>query len=605
MSQTLKTKDGIVINNIPDDVDLNGPDMRQRVAEERAKRDGTAMPTPPMETPAAQDPTPSVVPPTGLERAGNLAMEGVAGFNRATLGTADFLTSPLQAIAQVGGFDLPTFSEQGTPRGAFAGDGLATDMAAGAGELANLSAVSGGILRKAAQSLDDVVRFVAPSSRDATTLNVIRTLGNTTAADDIALGGVSGAGGAGGGELGVLLGGENFRDIGKFTGEVVSPAAWMGATQSLMRVGKSLIDNTADVAPSTANLKTASQLLYNKLDEAGVTTSQPSTAALTNQLNKFMSVNEVSRLSGQGPLYNTLQGIKKEAEANGGLTFGLLNDIVSGMRKRAKGNTDQASSITREAADLLDSFLDTAALNVPVGSANLDASEVRNAARGLWRRSSVAKNIDDMMETALIDSEETGKSFVPAFRKKLNNLRKPDSEEGKFLTKKEKEMIGEVIRGGGVEKMLNLAGSIGFSSNDLIRSIIIGGATTAVVTGTVMSGPAVGAGAGGAIVGVTLIADVLKGRAANIFKKNATAMRAYMRAGSNAEDITRLYTRSTPRAERDPTDLTALFLENQVDLAALRDTGLGKMPLVSDAVALGIGAESIMIEEAQQQPPQQ
>jgi hypothetical protein len=122
-----------------------------------------------------------------------------------------------------------------------------------------------------------------------------------------------------------------------------------------------------------------------------------------------------------------------------------------------------------------------------------------------------------------------------------------------------------------------------------------------------MSGPAVGAGAGGAIVGVTLIADVLKGRAANIFKKNATAMRAYMRAGSNAEDITRLYTRSTPRAERDPTDLTALFLENQVDLAALRDTGLGKMPLVSDAVALGIGAESIMIEEAQQQqqPPQQ
>jgi hypothetical protein len=557
---------------------------------------GTVMPMPPME--AAQAPTPSVTPPTGLERAGNLAMEGISGFNRAGLASADFLTSPLQALAQVGGFDLPTFSEQGTPRGAFAGDGLATDVAASAGELSNLSAVSGGILRKAAQSLDDVIRFIAPSSRDATTLNVVRTLGNTTAADDIALGAVSGGGGAAGGEAAASVVGEEFKDTGRLLGEVVSPAVWVGATQSLLRVGRNMLDNTAAAAPTPQELKNTSRLMYNKLDEAGVTTDGPSTALMQNRINKFIADNNINTATGTGAISSRLRAIAKEAEA-GGVSFGFLDQAQTSLQKLAGTATDTPAKLARDASDMLGSFLADAAPNIPIGAEGLNAQGVVDAAKSLWRRGSVAENIDEIVKTAAIDSDNTGVSYLATFRKKLNDLRKPNSKEGRFLTAKEKDMIGEAIKGGRVENFLKLASNIGFNSNDLVRSVL--------VTSLVGSGGFAAGGAGGsaaAILGATAIGSIAEAGANNIFKRNATAMRAYMRAGSNAEDITRLYMRTTPRAKRDPAELTKLFLVNQVDLTALRDTGLGKMPLVADSVALGIVAQSMMSEEAKQ-PPQQ
>lgn len=557
---------------------------------------GGSFPTPPMESGQALASAPA---PTGLQRAGNIAMEGISGFNRAGLATADFLTSPLQGLAQLGGFDLPTFSDAGTPRGAFAGQGLATDVASGAGELANLSASAGGVLRAASQSLDDVVRFIAPSSRDATVANVIRTLGNTSIADDLVLGGVSGAGGALGGEVAAAIGGEGARGTGELLGNVVSPAVWIGTTQSLIRVGKSLINNTTDVAPTAAQLKNASRLMYRKLDEAGVTTNGPSTTMMQGRIAAFVRDNNISTATGTGAVATRLRAIAKQAD-QGGVSYGFLDQAQTSLEKLAGTATDTPAKLARDASDMLGSFLAEASPNIPMAAQGLNADEVVNAAKSLWRRGSTAANIDKIIETSLIDAENTGGSYLKAFRKQLNDLRKPDSKEGRFLTTKEKGMIGEAIKGGKFENLMRLASNIGFNSNDLVRSVLV---TSAIGAAGAQAGGVAGSGA--AILGATLVGEAATIIANNIFKRNATALRAYMRAGSNAEDITRLYMRTTPRAERDPAELTSLFLTNQVDLSALRQTGLGKMPLVADSVAMGIVAQGIIREEeAQAQQPQ-
>tara|TARA_R110002094_G_scaffold153354_3_gene140877 strand:+ start:2507 stop:4393 length:1887 start_codon:yes stop_codon:yes gene_type:complete len=568
-------------------------------------------PLPPIEGGAFQYPeasATSVEPPTGLEKVGNLAMEGVASVNRAGLGTADLVTSPVQALSQVLGFEMPSFSSLGTPKGGFAGEGLATDVMAAGGQLAVAGVMAGATTRYIASTLDDLVMNMPVSERGATLVNVVSQMGKTTPQQDLALSALAGSGGAVTGEVGAAIGGEEFRQPAELLGQITTPAVvpslWRATTQGLLSIGR---DFVAEAAPSVTNLKNTSRLLFSKLDEAGVLTNGPSTTAIIKRLEGFIDERNISSATGTSPIEIVLRGIIKKAEG-GGVTYGFLNESQTNLQSIAGAAVDTPATRAREAYKILGSFLDDASPLMPVGSEGLNASEVLRGARSLWRRASVADNMDNIVNDTTVRTTAARTDFIPAFRKDLAKLLKSNSKEGQFLTETERTQLTSIVSGGRLEKMFEAAGAIGFSSGDLAKSIMVSGAVGVFQAGPTV-GVGVGTGVGAAILTANAIGAAAKSRAGTIFKANAKRMQAYIRAGSNAEDITRLYTRSTPRAERNAADLTALFLENKVDFFTLRASGLGKMPLVADSVALGIASQNVInqAEEAQQQqqPPQQ
>lgn len=149
----------------------------------------------------------------------NLAKEFAAGVNRPIFQLIDaFGTDTVNAALNLAGSQrqipgaLETF---GAEKGQFAGPGLPTEIAAKTGEFATLAAGGGALLRAGAQALP------AALPGESAITGVARQLGATTPQQDIILGGVSGAGGA----LGEQLGGE----AGEVAGAVLAPLAAGGA----------------------------------------------------------------------------------------------------------------------------------------------------------------------------------------------------------------------------------------------------------------------------------------------------------------------------------------------------------------------------------------
>lgn len=139
----------------------------------------------------------------GLNAYGNIALEGMAAINRGAAKTADFfLTTPYNTMAELtssGNNKLPTIESLIAPatKGSFLEDGVVKDVVQAGGEVIPQSLAIGSALRSAASRLPAVV-----SPGESTATGSLRTLGSSTAAQDIGYGAASGAGAALGEEVG-------------------------------------------------------------------------------------------------------------------------------------------------------------------------------------------------------------------------------------------------------------------------------------------------------------------------------------------------------------------------------------------------------------------
>jgi len=155
------------------------------------------------------------------------AAEAGAGVSRGIAQTADFFTTkPIRAIQQLAGVAkedrLTTLEDtfSGTTQGNFMNEGLGRDVVRAGSELVAPSAVGGAVLRTAAKAM--------PATLEMTTgQGVMKQLGASTAAQDIAGGALSGAGG----ELGEEVGG----DTGKLVASFLTPMAGMAAAPVLTK----------------------------------------------------------------------------------------------------------------------------------------------------------------------------------------------------------------------------------------------------------------------------------------------------------------------------------------------------------------------------------
>lgn len=173
-----------------------------------------------------QKQTPYQKTKSALGTAVNLGAEVSAGMQRGALGLVDMFTStPYNFVAEAIGaesrakplVDIVRQATGGTiapEKGSFAGEGLATDIAASTGELATV----GGL---ASKGLGMAANVMKPS----TLQGVTRTLAGPSVATETLAGAASGAGSQALGAAGETVAGQPGRMVGELVGGIAAPMA--------------------------------------------------------------------------------------------------------------------------------------------------------------------------------------------------------------------------------------------------------------------------------------------------------------------------------------------------------------------------------------------
>tara|TARA_R110001606_G_C15379751_1_gene650314 strand:- start:34 stop:1914 length:1881 start_codon:yes stop_codon:yes gene_type:complete len=525
----------------------------------------------------------------------NRGMEFITSVNRAGTQTLDVLTSPAQAVVNVGaaglrqmGFNvpgMPTLRSTVPERGAFAPDDALTKVMAGAGELATISVPSG----VATRAIGSMANTAAKYGQTAFN-NFLEVLGKTRAIDDVTFGLTAGAGG----EALVQATGQeggNFENVTRFSGQLITPAGWTLIANRLATTTKQILK---DAAPSANVFKGASRANFAILDNAGIRADGPSVNQLKTLLNRFTDDYGIDVANGTGALATKIKNLKKAADESI-VSYGFLDDTRSFLRKQPKTTTQGAYS--HQLAEELDGLILTMnPVNKNALGGNTVETVIKNA-RELWRRGSNAKVLESIRADAEIDaiSKGGGGAFIQSYKSNIAKLLKDGSKKGKYFNKEEKELLKKALSGTKFSNLLEAATVIGFNSSDLVKNVLLSG----VIGVTAGAGMGAGVGAktaligGAGIIGLTATASALRGGARAIFRNNAKLQEAILNGGKNAEDITKAYLRNAKN--KDPRDLALLLINQGVNPLELK-TLFSSSAFIDDAMALAIAGNQLMME---------
>jgi len=560
MPYSITTKDGITIQNIPDDIDPQSDVLKQRVAAIRGGQDDSLVAAPD----SGVDTAGAGVEETGLNQflpdveqafqnipgAPQLS-EFAAGVNRSVLGALDFLgPDTLNAILQLSGSEtrVPTLTETIGSEGGFVEPGLQRDILQTAGETAPLALGFGQLLRTAAG------RLPAVSGGESTATGLLRQAGQTTARADVGLGAAAGAGQ----EVGEELGGEP----GALIGGVVTPLVVAVPLTAAKNTAKQLLKS----APSVDELKNTARGIYQSLDESGVTVPAKAFNRLVSDISRTLS------REGLDPdLTPKAQALVRRLDSELGVDKTLTE--IDTLRKVARG---AAESIEKSEARLgniaiekIDAFLDGVGGSIGGGR---EAGEAFRSARGLWQRARKAELLDE----AVTSARDQASGFENGLRTQFRSiLKRINSGKLKGFTKEETESIRKVVQGTNAGNIARFLGKFGILDGVTSRSLTsLGGIA---VVGGVTGSPLV-AGA------VPLVGQLSGALSRRMTQNNARMANAIIRAGKNSAKIAETYVRNTPKSERSAEELAQLFLRNDAPIETMRTAK--RTPLIAEAAIL-------------------
>jgi F0F1-type ATP synthase assembly protein I len=531
-------------------------------------------------------PTTSSIQTNGDPSLLDRGMEFVTAVNRPLASMIDIATSPAQGLLRLAGIDVPTLRSTIPERGAFAGDDVLTKVIAGGGEFASMAAPFAATSRWLSRGLSEIAWYGEPTLQ-----RVIRSLGTTPIRQEMTQALIAGSGGEIIAEASGLEGGP--QEIVRFAGQIMSPMAWNSMSRSVINATNNMLKAAT---PTVADLRGAKTAAYTLLDAAGLQANVRSSSQLIKRVDDFIAANDIQNVSMPG-LTSQLNKLKKAAK-DGNLTFGMVDDIRSMFAGQPKKTPE--GSLSRSFAKDLDDFIHTM---TPVDDAALAGRSWREAlshARTLNSRYSNAQVIEDIVDNTLLDTQISGQDYYTALRRNLGKLLQKNNKRGRFIrqNKKMREALHEAVNSKSIRRLIAFSEAVGFQSRDLVRNILVGGiigVPTGLATGSIPIGLAVGGG----IVATTALAMAVRRRANTLTRQNLELGRALIQAGDDAREITRAYVKYTIPGQRNPRDLTMLYLNNNASpsVAALKNTSLVRMPLVGDAVLLTAGGSSILQEE--------
>ena len=557
---------GAVVTVIESDTPPSPEDMAYIVAQKRRKDSR------PVATPTPVDKLQS----TGIQRAVDVGMEYVAGVDRPFASLVDFITTPIRAVEQqvrpyaqamLGIRDVPDspqaafretepFSLRGmvAEKGEFAGEGVATDIAAGAGEFTGLV-----MSMNPAQRL--TTQAIAKGLETGTAKNVFELLGSGKPIDDI----VFGVTGGFGGEIAAAQADDpNAKEAARIAGQMITPSA-----------AKVVFDGVIDYAankllteslPNKEALKGASNYIYEQLKDVQL---KPNEAArLSNNINQFFK-EEITVDPSYGTIRNRLGSVLKSIE-DGTVDFQTLDKAHSRLAKQAAEGSDDVARAAGDAARVLDDAI--------LSLQSTDPAII--TARELWRRQSTVGLLDDMFtnltRTAQAQKMEGGKTFEqrlrPAMAQLLNNNKK-----SMYFTKAEKKLIDDFIAGKNTSEFLETIGSLSGGAKNIAYgtlSTLLGTAVYATANPSIAV--PVAAAAGAATFGLS-IAETARRVSLNALKRSGTLMKTSIKLqGSDGLALTKSYMANTPKDMRKPSELAALLINNNMDMTAFRASEFAK-----------------------------
>ena len=500
MPFSIVTKDGITINNIPDNIAPDSDILKQRVASLRAERDAGQPVTPPQEEGGIIESIASVVEPVAAIVSGAVAepIAGIAGIVQAINPLAEPGAGP-QAIESVR--EALTFQ----PRTEGGQQALQT--------VAGVIEPIAEVISEVEEGLGDAVFEKTGSPALAAMAKALPTLAS----------------------------------------ELLGVAAARGGVKAAQRAkatskARDITTNIKEAAPTIDQLKDTSRAIFKEIDDLGVRVkpkafrrlvSKIATDARKEGLNKTITpkaqaaVNAFSEQVGKSPSLTELDTLRKIAQ-------------------NAASSIDPADArLGVRMINQIDDFLDTAGPNALTKAKDgaPDVSGRYRAARDLWGRARKSEMLQESFEKARNQASGFENGIRVQFRQILNNKKKR-----KFFNKEEIKAMNRVVRGDTKENLAKLIGRLGFSE---------GGATNVLTSGAGIAGGAAVGGPVGAVM-VPAIGQLSRGLAQRMTRGNAEFADQVIRAGKNGRAITEAYLENTPKAQRSAQELSELLMKQDV-----------------------------------------
>lgn len=593
MPYSIQTKDGIRINNIPDDVPRDSQALKDRVADIRAEQSGQGV---------AESGRPA-----GSSRLARRQARRSEGKQR-----REDVISRIRAENPF----LADLIEEQTPLDAFviaAGGGL-TNVGRGVGladpeDEIGKKAMSGlKSQNPVATSAGELVGETAPFLLAGGPLSgIARTAGQkalATGAVGAAEGGILARGqGGSAGEIatGAVLGG--FLGSGA---ELAAPAIGRASREVIDRIkgspNKAAIDKAiSESAPSVDDLRQASKEIYQELEDKNIRVSKRGIEKLAGEVQKsarkfgFRRTKASEKLSPQASA--VLDSIDELTEID--VSFEDLENVRKSAQNAASvaSNSGDArgAAIAGAVVDDVDEFLSLMDVKDLTG-ADFNVGREARVARDLWGRARKQEVLNEFIEQGERQAEGAERGIRNRIKVLLNNKKKT-----RFFSDKEKEALESVVKGDVTSNTFRRLGQMGFGRGQQTNTL--GGLAGAGVGSSVLGSAFGPVGTGIGLVLLPAVGSVSKVLAERLTRNKAKMAGDLVRAGKNGRRIAEIYLSSTPKKLRNTEDLGALLTRSDVSLSnmpknefILKSVGVAEK-LRGAAPVAALGATSVAAEE--------
>jgi hypothetical protein len=504
MGYSIRTKDGIVIKNIPDNIPKDDPSLKKRVQDIRASRGMEA-------------------PPTALESVGrglsSVARGAAIPLTGAALGGA--AAGPIGAVA--GSLALPAaelvskglgtvgietgspyeMAQRGLTKLGFPEPQTTTERAlqAGGEALGGVGGQLGALSKLATTATSPVGRGVAQQ---------LSTLPERQLAASIPAG-----------ATGQIVGEKTDSPIaGIIAGTVAGLPFGIKAPKQTEKV------------PTIAELKKQSNVLYEEAKNSGVVFKKQPFKQFVNKLESELVDDMGLDADIQPAAFKALKRLKESSNTNNSLKeIENLRRIAGG----AAGSTNASErTIAKKIIDDLDDFVETADPNKMVAGTKEGIEAITNA-RNTWKLAKKGEILEDLFDSAKLRAEGnyTQSGMENALRRKLINLA-DNKKQMRAFTQDEQKAIRSAAQGGPIQNFYRNVGK--YATKSPLPTAA--GAGMGAYIGSTIGGPVGG-----------LIGAAIPGTVGNIARQRATSIG--LEKFRNLEDMLKLgrapMTRPTPR----------------------------------------------------------
>lgn len=537
MPFTIETEDGIIIEDIPDDIAPDADIIKQRVATIRQQRDSGVPIDKQVGTPQQEEPS-FIESGLGVLEAGlALATGGVAeptagfgGVARATTAGPEEATKTIEQIRE--GLTFQPRTEAGR-------ETLATVR---------------GILEPVAETFEAAAKFSGDKVFDITGSPFLAAAASTgPTAISMLIGGMLGRGA--------------FRVKQK-----------RGLKKDEAEITEAIIEAT----PTTEGLFNRARQVYDELDNLGVTIKQPQYNRLIKDIEQSLIKNGLDPdiTPSSTKALNRLKG-----EIGSDVSLSKLDTLRKVASNAAKSTERADAALGNIIIDNIDNFLSTSgqnAFNVPAGANIGSISSRYRIARELWGRGRKSELISD----ALVSAERTATGFENGIRIELRKILN-NKKQNRFFDESELKLIEEIVKGKPGTNLAKKLGSLGISTQQ-------GGTGLMALLG-VGGGAAMG-GIPGAVI-LPAIGTVSRSLAQRLTSRQAKFANEIIKAGPDANKIARAYFRNTPKNQRNPAELAELLLNKKIDFSNIPRDEISRQAVsivretrAAGATAIGVGA---------------